>query len=541
VEIDLRQLIRAALRWAWLIILVTLLVGAAAFVVGSRQTTTYKASTQVLINPEQSTTATEFSALQASRGQAETYRLLIQSNPVLDRVVETLDLPYGRSTLNGKISTTVLRDTQIIVIEVADPSPDQAALIANTLAEQFRAQVQDLILARYQTNLANLEQQTSDLESRRTEIDAQLAELESAGSTDNPADERQANDLNDERNRIAQTLADVDASVRAVNRLIATTNVPVEIASPAEVPSGQSGPKVLPGTIAGLVLGLILAAGIVALLEFLDKTIRQNDAIEELTGSPVLAPVANVKGLASNEKGIFTATPSGATAMEGVRMLRTSLLIAGSHDALRSITITSAEEMDGKSTIAGNLGVAMAQSGHKTVIIDADLRTPCQHELFGTSNEMGLTTLLAQSHMPWEQAAVETSVPGLTLLPSGPLRPNVADLLSSTQFNRLLEQMTRDVDLVVIDTPSVLEVSDALAVAAHTDGVILIARPGRTKSDSLSAAAQSVHQNGLRLVGVVMNRVKGSAHVAYKGAALSPAIAPSGEQVSENNQPQIAH
>jgi len=515
VEIDLRHLLRAALRWAWLIVLITLLASVVAYAIGNRQTTTYEATVQVLINPEQSTSATEFSTLQASRGQAETYRLLIQGTPVLDRVVEKLDLPYSSSALSDKITTMVLRDTQIIEITVQDPAPEQAATIANTVAEQFKVHVQELTVARFKQNLANLEQQTTQLETRRSEIDAKLSELESSPNADDSAVQRQISDLKDERTRVSQTIADVDASIRNVNRSIATAYAPVEVANPAEVPSVSSGPKTMLTTSVGVVLGLLIASAVVAGLELLDKSVRQDADVLELTGLPVVASVVTASGVSGADR-VFA---GASTAMDGVRMLRTNLLMAQAQQPLRTVAITGGGAGDGASTIAANLGVALAQSGHKTVIVDADVRGATLHEAFDVSNASGLTSLLTRPDQPWTQAASGTSIPGLTVLPSGPAADNAVDLLGSDRFPRLLEQIQQEADFVVIDTPAVLTASEGLAVAAACDAVVLVARRGRTRGDALHGAAMALRHGGVRVIGVVMNRAKKGAMASGVGRA----------------------
>jgi capsular exopolysaccharide synthesis family protein len=525
VEIDLRVLMRAAWRWAWLIVLITVVFGGIGYAISVRQATSYEATVQILINPEQSTGATELSTLQASRDQAETYRLLLQSTPVLDRVVKTLDLPYSSSALSENITTKVLRDTQLIEVTVKDPSAEQAATLANTLTEQFKAHVQELTVARYKSNLANLEQQTADLESRRTEIDKELAGLESGADAQDSVVQRQISDLKDERTRVSQTIADVDASIRAANRSIATTYAPVEVANPAEVPAVSSGPRTMLGTVAGLFLGLIVAAVAVALLELLDKSVRRTDDIVELTGSPILASIAKAPGGAGADERIFAGSPARASAMEAIRLLRTNLLLATANDSLKTFVVSSPGDGEGKSTITANLGIAMAQAGHKTVIVDADLRRPSQHEIFGLPNASGLTSLLSRLDQPWTQAANGTSIPGLTVITAGPNPDTAVDLLDSDRLAGIIERIRQDADVVLFDTAPMLAYSDALAVGAHSDAILLVARPGHTSSDGLHAAAMGVHQGGIRLVGVVMNRVKKASVSGGYGrsrAALAP-------------------
>jgi len=519
VEIDLRHITRAARRWGWLILLVTLLAGVAAYAISSRQTPMYSATASILVNPNQATTQTDFTQIQASRGQAETYRMLIESGPVLDRVVKALDLPFGRSALGEKITTTTVRDTQIVQIEVKDASAERAAEIANTLAQQFVGYVEELTVSRLNANLDELTQQVASLESRRAEIDQELGALD-PDSRDG-AVQRQITDLQDERTRVTQTLADLDSSIRTLNRQIATTTAPVEVADPAEAPSSPYAPRTTFMALLGLFLGLLVAVGIVALLEFLDDTLRPEDDIRELTGAPVLAAVANLPRLAPGRGALYALSQPDSAATEALRVLQANLAFASEAEPIRTVAITSAAAGEGKSVVAANLGVVMAQAGLQTVIVDADLRSPRQHELFGVGNGAGLTSLLQRSGQPWSQVAVETDLPGLRVLPTGPLPGTIGGLLGSSRCAEVLGAIAQEVDIVLIDASPLLTVSDGLVTSARADATVLVARPGRTKRDQLGGAAQALWQAGARLVGVVLNRSRTTQLVSYERPSVS--------------------
>jgi capsular exopolysaccharide synthesis family protein len=146
----------------------------------------------------------------------------------------------------------------------------------------------------------------------------------------------------------------------------------------------------------------------------------------------------------------------------------------------------------------------MAQSGFSVVIIDADLRRPSQHKIFGVPNDRGLTTLLTHPDRAWRSVAIEV-IPNLWCVPSGPLPPNPSDLLSSDRFRDLIEQTRQTVDIVLVDTPPVLAVSDPLVVATATDGVLLVSRAGHTRIESLERAGAAFPES-VRRIGVVLNQ-----------------------------------
>jgi non-specific protein-tyrosine kinase len=156
----------------------------------------------------------------------------------------------------------------------------------------------------------------------------------------------------------------------------------------------------------------------------------------------------------------------------------------------------------------------MAQSGFSAVVIDADLRRPSQHTIFGVRNELGLTHLLTHPEQHWKSAAVHVAGELLYLIPSGPLPPNPADLLSSERFRSLVTDLGQEVDIVVIDTPPVLAVSDPLVVCGATNGVVLVARAKATRTDALARAA-ALFPDTVRLIGVVVDQHKGRGAGSY--------------------------
>jgi capsular exopolysaccharide synthesis family protein len=196
-------------------------------------------------------------------------------------------------------------------------------------------------------------------------------------------------------------------------------------------------------------------------------------------------------------------------------MLRANLEFAAAGKPIKALAITSSNPSEGKSTVSANIAVVMAQAGLKTVLIDADLRKPTLHKIFGISNDVGLTRLLTHSEECWHDSATRVAVPNLTLIPSGPVPPNPADLLSIEAFPVLLQAIIAESDIVILDTPPVLAVSDPLVIARHTDAVLLVAKPGHTRRESLRHAAEALRKGNSRLIGVVLNQQRSRDGVGY--------------------------
>lgn len=206
------------------------------------------------------------------------------------------------------------------------------------------------------------------------------------------------------------------------------------------------------------------------------------------------------------EKLVTLADPRSPVA-EAYRSLRTNLEFSSLDKPLRTMIVTSAAPEEGKSTVLANLAVVMAQAGRQVILVDCDLRRPVLHELFGVSNHTGLTTALldeAAAELPLR----ETSVPGLRLLPSGPLPPNPAELLDSRRMAELIQTLREQADIVLFDAPPVIAVADAAILASKVDGVLLVINAGVTKREHAQRAKAALERVNARLVGTVLNNVE---------------------------------
>lgn len=451
-DLDLRQLMHIARRRWWIVVLLMIVAGASAYVSASRQEDQYAANAKILVISGKPDSGSDYSALQTSRSLAETYRQLIETGPVMDRVIALLDLPYTSPQLREKVSTSVVVDTQIVQVSVTDHDPDMAASLANAISSEFRSYITEQVDPR---------------------IGAQ-----------------------------------------------------VEIADPALVPTAPFAPQPMRSLLLGTFVGALLGAGVVALLEFLDNTVKPDVNIQGIASAPVLASVAEVSRLAPGGSQVYTMAQPRTSASEAMRLLRTNLQFASASGKIDSLAITSSAPGEGKSTITANLGVVLAQSGLIVAIVDGDLRNPTQHKIFGVENSLGMTSLLTNPEAGWEAMAHKVALPGLFLVPSGPIPPNPPDLLSSETFEQIIDRIKADVDIVLIDTPPILHASDPLIVSRITDGVMLVCRSHKTRIEAFRQAVQSIHQGKLRIVGIVLNRVprRNTETYYYYGEYYGPTV-----------------
>jgi capsular exopolysaccharide synthesis family protein len=193
-----------------------------------------------------------------------------------------------------------------------------------------------------------------------------------------------------------------------------------------------------------------------------------------------------------------------SAAAEAFRTLRTNIQFASLDQSLHMLMITSVGIDEGKSEVAANLAITMAQSEQRVILVDGDLRRPAVHGLFGLSNEQGLTSMLfAPEGTP--APLQNTSVPGLQVLASGPLPPRPADILGSRRMGEILASLRDSADIIIIDTPPVLAVSDTVVLAPRVDGVLLVMQAGRTRREHARQARNTLDKSKANIIGVVLN------------------------------------
>jgi non-specific protein-tyrosine kinase len=496
---DLRRYLSLLLHWAWLLALATLLAGGAAYGISSRMTPVYRASTLVLINEAPGARTADYTALMASERLARTYAEVMTTRPVLEGVSRLLDLPEGQEVLPGAISVQPVRDTQLNEIQVEDTHPGRAALIANALVAEFAAQNREEQASRFAASKQNLEAQMAQVDGKIEEATGTLGQLEEGA----------------ERERLESALAQYQGSyysllqsyeeVRLAEAQSLSTIVQKEAAIPPALPVR---PRTMTNTLLAAVVGLMAAVGLVFLFEALDDTLRDPAEAARQLGLPVLGLVARH---AAGGRPEVAERPRSPVA-ESFRGLRTNLQFASLDRPLRTLLVTSPAPEEGKSTVAANLAVVLAQGGFRVVLIDADLRRPSLHRILGLPNREGLSSLFLQrqayeGRLNPNYGFVETGEARLSVLTSGSLPPNPAELLGSESMRLILEQASQTADVVVIDSPPVLAVTDAAVLAPRVDGVLLVVKPGATKLPACQQAVEQLRRVGGSLLGLVLNDV----------------------------------
>lgn len=192
---------------------------------------------------------------------------------------------------------------------------------------------------------------------------------------------------------------------------------------------------------------------------------------------------------------------------EAYRTLRTNIQFSNIDEQIQTIMVTSAGPGEGKSTTSSNLAVTYAQSEKNTLLIDCDLRKPTAHRTFMLSNRWGVSNLLAQL-CDIDDVIQPTYIPGLSVIPSGPVPPNPSEMLGSKRMTSLLEELKARYDMIIIDSPPTLAVTDAQIIASKCDGVLLVLDSGRVKRDAAIKMKSNLERVNAKILGVVLNNIK---------------------------------
>jgi polysaccharide biosynthesis transport protein len=252
--------------------------------------------------------------------------------------------------------------------------------------------------------------------------------------------------------------------------------------------------------------GSLAACGLAFFFEYLDSRIKTPDEIRTHLGLPHLGllPAIDAKALSASYPLVSNGVPGNFA--EAFRAIRTNLLFSSAQEGSRSILVTSTGPGEGKSLVASNLAISLAQAEQRTLLIDADLRRPKAHEIFDVAQEPGLSNLIV-GNAKASEAVRKSSVAGLWVMPSGRMPPNPAELLGSQRFKDFLMSLKKHFDWVIIDSPPVMAVTDAALVAHNATGVVFVVGAEMTSRHAAKTAIDQLQQAQAKFVGAVLNRV----------------------------------
>ena len=284
------------------------------------------------------------------------------------------------------------------------------------------------------------------------------------------------------------------------------SNAPIKatIVDSANLPTSPVSPKPVRNLGLALVLGLLLGIGLAVVRELLDTSVKGNDDIGQVTDAPVLGGIPFDQQ--APRQPLLTDLSPHSPRVEAFRILRTNLQFVDLDRSKKVFVVTSSVPGEGKTSTASNTALALQTAGQRTLIIDGDLRRPQLARLFDLEGSVGLTSVLL-GRIDLDEAVQVHGESGLTVLTSGTLPPNPAELLQSSAMHKLLDEARMSYDVIVIDAPPLLPVTDAALIAAMADGAVLVVRQGKTTRDQLATSMSRLQAVGARALGVTLNMI----------------------------------
>lgn len=433
-------------RRKWTILVVFVATSGTAALLSRAQEPTYRAETKIVIGQGRGlfspTLANAFQPFSATMSD------LLESHIVARRVIESLGLDKSEESLLAKMDIAIRPESSTLTVSVVDEDPELARRIAQSLGVVFS----DLVEERF-------------------------------GGTEQQTPQQQQDPL-----------PPLTASVW----------------DPAHIDPAQVSPKPVRTTAIAAALGLLLGLLLGFVRDHFDRSLRTREDVEAGFGVPLIGQIPRPAPRRKRE----IIAPDATGSAEAYRKLRANLQYLAVDRPIQTLLVTSSAPGDGKTTLAANLAVAIAESGAATLLVEADLRRPRLQDAFGGAGGPGLTSLLmSRSLVPKAIRDVSMVVARngrgsgatrLSFLPSGPLPPNPAELLASEKMLELLNRLRQKFDYIILDSPPVLVVADALEVARHTDGMLVVSRANRTTFEEAREVRVLVERLQIPMLGVVL-------------------------------------
>ena len=516
--LSLRDALRVVARWKWLIIGLTLVLGVAAFAYSIAQPKQYTATTSLKyeqqVNVADPLGSNYINPLTVQQELAGVSSQL--SDPALQaRVARAVGLQASDKQLTP--TAAAIANSNVVTISATAKTPGRAAAIANGYAAAFIA--------------VSKKAAQAQLITAETVVKQQLKAYTS------PASQRSTQYI-----LLAQQLQDLQIAA-------ATATGDYLIVSPAVPPTSPSSPHPKRTAAIGLAAGLLLGIALAFLLEQLNTSLRSHREVSEILNLPVVGRVPRIEKNAMATDPLAVVHDPGGSAAEALRLLRSNLDYLNVDGTLSSVLVTSCIRGEGKSVTVCNLAATLALGGKDVVVVDGDLRRPRVHTYFGLPNAAGLSTVVSRKttlaealqtyelplsdwqaggngaqasgngHKPSGNGSQPASLDrrgSLRVLTSGPLPPNPGELIASETFGQTVAELVAQSDIVLVDTPAFIPVSDAAAIAPRVDGVFMLVNMDGTTRPMLTEAKEFLAQLPTRKLGVIVVREKSARQDYYR-------------------------
>lgn len=281
----------------------------------------------------------------------------------------------------------------------------------------------------------------------------------------------------------------------------------IEIVDPAFQPAGPVKPKVALTILFGIFGGAVAGIGLAFFVNYLDDSIKSQDDVETTLGLPFLGYVPNIKANSVVERDLQAHSHPQSNAAEGFRTIRATLSLTHKADKLHVLSVTSTIPSEGKSLVASNLAIVSAQTGLRTLLVDADLRRPSVHKAYQLHSPVGLSAYLTGETSDLEAITHKTEVANLDVICCGSVPSNPSELIGSARMKAFIEEIRDKYDRVILDCPPISAVSDPLVISANSDGIVFVAKFNKIRREHARRSVQRIQSSGIHVMGVVINDI----------------------------------
>jgi non-specific protein-tyrosine kinase len=527
-SMELREYWKIIQKRLWLIVLLMLVGGSVSGYYAYQQPPRYRSTTTLYLNPAAANAVMSYQ-YDTLASLAQTYSEFMKTRSFGSQVAEKITLDTG--TIIGALSTNYVANTQFYQITATYSDPEMTQSLANTAAkvlidqniarqqaqqEQIQAQsAPDPERDRLIEVRSSLQDELDIYNSQITTVRARLADLESQ-----PKSEEVDKQILDYRNQLVDFQASRLSAINGLANTQAALTTTAPAAAPnldtavvvdvAPLPSGPLPDTTIQYILVALLAALSVGAALAFLLEYMDYTIKTPEAMEAIYGNVTQGAIGLAGGKRVAERSaaqLVTLNDPHSPLAESFRALRTGVSVAGLIAQMRSLMVTSARPGEGKTFIASNLAVSLAQNGNRVILVDADLRKPSLHYVFDLQLDPGFTNLVLDSTGKIEDFLQPTKVDNLRVLTCGIIPPNPAELLGSPRAAAVMEQLLEYADVVMYDSPPAATVVDAVVMGPRVDAVLHVIHAGKTRIDLVRRCKALLERGGAHILGPVLNQV----------------------------------
>lgn len=437
---------------------------------------------------------------QALAGKQEALARLVLEKESVERALASLrwqatESHRGLADLDQRLGTISRR-----IEDVVDEIKMLEATTHKEVDEQRKARLASIL--KYLEGASLSAEKRVEEETERVRLQVEVATRAGVLQTEYARLESDVAQTTEMIGELSRSIRELDLAAIGSERL---SDMSIDVVEPAGVETATISSSASGAISRYVLLGLIVGGIVTWLRATLDQRIRTPNDLEGAIPISILGvlPAARVN---SERADAIHSWERNRMLAEAVRGLRTAILFAIPDKLCSTLQITSAEKGDGKSTVTAHLAISLAQAGHRVLVVDADLRSPRQHRVFQMRNELGVSDILA-SETPIESAIQATRIDGLDVLTAGPVPANPAEMLNSSRFDVMLEELKGRYDRIIIDSPPVLPVTDARIVATRASATVLVVRSNKSTARVVQMALTSLRGVSAKLAGAVLNAV----------------------------------